>query len=257
MESLAREAPGEGLAGDAGAGRAEQSRGESVNDRQEWRQTPYGYRSPYPVRRLRIRRVPLILTVVILIYAAHVAAQRWPHHVAPVVDPVKRFVEHQVENGAKVVDRIAPGWRPSPTKVAPYQGVVSVVDGDTFEIHGTRIRLHGVDAPESGQVCMVDGQSYRAGQAAASALDHFIAGRVVACEPRGTSYGRVVAQCHVAGVDVAMFMALSGWAWSVPKYSLAYVDAERRARAARLGVWRGDCQRPSEYRAQRRSEAER
>nr|MBA3516675.1 thermonuclease family protein [Hyphomicrobiales bacterium] len=25
-------------------------------------------------------------------------------------------------------------------------GVASVIDGDTIEIHGTRIRLHGIDA---------------------------------------------------------------------------------------------------------------
>jgi len=32
-------------------------------------------------------------------------------------------------------------------------GVASVIDGDTLEIHGTRIRLHGIDAPESAQLC--------------------------------------------------------------------------------------------------------
>ena len=28
------------------------------------------------------------------------------------------------------------------------QGVVSVIDGDTIEMHGIRIRLFGIDAPE-------------------------------------------------------------------------------------------------------------
>ena len=32
-------------------------------------------------------------------------------------------------------------------------GQASVIDGDTLEIHGTRIRLWGIDAPESGQLC--------------------------------------------------------------------------------------------------------
>lgn len=40
-------------------------------------------------------------------------------------------------------------------------GVASVVDGDTIEVLGTRIRLHGIDAPESGQFCIADGNKYR------------------------------------------------------------------------------------------------
>ena len=32
-------------------------------------------------------------------------------------------------------------------------GQASVIDGDTLEIHGTRVRLWGIDAPESTQLC--------------------------------------------------------------------------------------------------------
>ena len=34
---------------------------------------------------------------------------------------------------------------------APIVGTASIIDGDTIEVHGTRIRLHGIDAPESSQ----------------------------------------------------------------------------------------------------------
>ena len=47
-------------------------------------------------------------------------------------------------------------------------GVASVIDGDTIEIHGIRIRLHGIDAPESGQLCQrPGGEQWRCGQRAA------------------------------------------------------------------------------------------
>ena len=49
--------------------------------------------------------------------------------------------------------------------------VASVIDGDTIEIHGTRIRLNGIDAPESGQLCQdARGTAWRCGQQAALAL---------------------------------------------------------------------------------------
>jgi len=46
-------------------------------------------------------------------------------------------------------------------------GIASIIDGDTIEIHGHRIRLFGVDAPESRQLCSLHGRKYRCGQKAA------------------------------------------------------------------------------------------
>jgi endonuclease YncB( thermonuclease family) len=61
-------------------------------------------------------------------------------------------------------------------------GQASVIDGDTLEIHGTRIRLWGIDAPESSQLCRgEDSLQYRCGAKAANGLDAFIAGRPVSC----------------------------------------------------------------------------
>jgi len=64
-------------------------------------------------------------------------------------------------------------------------GQPSVVDGDTLDIHGTRIRLWGVDAPESSQLCRgADSNLYRCGAKAANDLDSFIARSIVRQSPQ-------------------------------------------------------------------------
>jgi endonuclease YncB( thermonuclease family) len=87
-------------------------------------------------------------------------------------------------------------------------GQASVIDGDTLEIHGTRIRLWGIDAPESSQLCRNDESlQYRCGAKAANELDAFIARRPVDCSPVNLDqYGRTVAMCSIAGDDVAEWL---------------------------------------------------
>ncbi len=76
--------------------------------------------------------------------------------------------------------------------LADMAGIASVIDGDTLEIHGQRIRLHGIDAPESRQLCRLDGKPWQCGKDAANALADKIARRPVTCEDlgRGRSVSR-------------------------------------------------------------------
>jgi hypothetical protein len=76
---------------------------------------------------------------------------------------------------------------------APIVGRASVIDGDTIEIRGQRIRLFGIDAPEGRQTCTdAKGAAYRCGQKAAQALDYRISDGVVTCEPKDRDrYGRI------------------------------------------------------------------
>lgn len=114
-------------------------------------------------------------------------------------------------------------------------GVASVVDGDTIEIHGARIRLSGFDTPERGKRCG-DVNVY---QRAAHELDSFVAGRTVRCMQSGTdAYNRTVATCSVGGTDIGDYMVSRGWGRDWPRYSNgAYANEEAQARQASRGLW--------------------
>ena len=115
-------------------------------------------------------------------------------------------------------------------------GVASVIDGDTIEIHGQRIRLFGIDAPESSQLCeRPTGARWRCGQQASFALADRIGRATVRCDPRDLDrYGRVVAVCFRGNEDLNRWMVANGWAVSVRRYSLDYVADEAAARRSRV-----------------------
>jgi len=132
-------------------------------------------------------------------------------------------------------------------------GRASVIDGDTLEIGGVRVRLHGVDAPESSQNCVANGATYRCGQRAALALSDLIGVQTVRCEQLDTDrYGRAVARCLAGGQDVAEVLVAEGFAVAYRQYSRDYVAAEGRAQRERKGLWAGDFVPPDQYRRQRR-----
>jgi endonuclease YncB( thermonuclease family) len=94
------------------------------------------------------------------------------------------------------------------------KGQASIIDGDTLEIHGTHIRLWGIDAPESSQLCRgEDSSPYQCGAKAANDLDAFIARRLVSCIPISLDqYGRTVASCSVGGIDLGEWLVRNGLA---------------------------------------------
>lgn len=130
---------------------------------------------------------------------------------------------------------------------------IAIVDGDTFDLDGTRIRIDGIDAPEYGQKC----GSRDCGVEALEALDNLIHSGPINCQSMGDDgYGRVIGKCVVAGQDIGARLVSDGFAYAFVKYSTDYVAEEESARSRGLGVWRGDYQRPWDYRAEKWASSE-
>lgn len=136
-------------------------------------------------------------------------------------------------------------------------GRATVVDGDTLLVNRTRVRLWGIDAPESAQQCTsAQGKAWPCGRRAANALDAQLDGRTVHCQQHDVDrYGRVVAECFVQGRSVNAWMVRSGWAVAYREYARAYVADEELARRERVNLWQGPFQQPADYRRERRSGA--
>jgi endonuclease YncB( thermonuclease family) len=167
---------------------------------------------------------------------------------------------------------------------ADVMGSAVVVDGDTIEISGQRIRLHGIDAPESDQLCEAGGKSWRCGQLATLALSAKIAPpesdqlceaggkswrcgqlatlalsakiarRPVSCTAKDVDrYQRLVAVCFAGNDELNGWMVAEGWALAYLQLSSDYADQEHSASAAKKGVWRGSFVAPWDWRVGKRN----
>ncbi len=94
-----------------------------------------------------------------------------------------------------------------------------------------KVRLHGIDAPETGQAF---------GTVSRKALGDLIQGKTVEIEEVDRDrYGRVVAKVRVGGVYVNREQVANGHAWRYVQYDKRgeFTQVEQAARAARKGLW--------------------
>lgn len=135
-------------------------------------------------------------------------------------------------------------------------GTVRVIDADTLDVGGTRVRLFGIDAPEMGQPCSAEGRTWDCGAWTRDAVANAFEGAYARCTARDTDrYGRVVAQCSIDGRDMGEAIVNSGLAWAYRRYSDIYDLAEKGAAVAGRGLWAVEIAMPADYRAARTAPA--
>jgi len=188
-----------------------------------------------------------VISLVLMIFASlnyseakRLSAELDNHEAAEkVVKPIKKVrAKNKKEQGAK------------PVLVAQNSVMVEVtkmVDGDTFhaKLDGEplKVRLVTIDAPES---CF-----YKKAQPfGIEAKEHLISlvkeGEMVRLEFHGSGlHNREAAEVFVGNKSINLQMVKDGFAWVDPNYirrlpedrRVAYLDAEKAAREARVGLW--------------------
>lgn len=134
--------------------------------------------------------------------------------------------------------------------------VIGVSDGDTITVlcgeegkESLKVRLEGIDAPESSQAF---------GAKSKDALKELVAGKVVDLRKTGVDkYGRSLAFVIVDGVDVNAKLIEDGWAWHYKKYNSDkhFAELEENARADGRGLWHDESPLPPwEFRARKRGD---
>jgi len=138
--------------------------------------------------------------------------------------------------------------------------VVRIADGDTITVLDSsdtqhRIRLEGIDAPESHQAFSAQSKK---------SLSEMVFGKDVTVVYQKTDqYGRLVGKILLDGKDINLEQVKSGMAWHYKEYQREqtpedrelYASAEEEARKAHRGLWQDPAPvEPSAFRKEEKRE---
>ena len=131
------------------------------------------------------------------------------------------------------------------------EGRAQPLSGDALRIGNTVVRLSGIEAPDPNQRCSRPGnRRWRCGEAAQEALARAVRSGNVRCVIGGRDEGgRATGTCYARDMDIATNLVREGHVFSSGGLISSYDGAERQARSDKAGVWQGEAERPSEYRA--------
>ena len=128
-------------------------------------------------------------------------------------------------------------------------GKPKIIDGDTIHIKNYKIRLHGIDAPETNQKCIFNDKEWECGKFSTQYLKKITLKKFVECKIQGIDrYKRFIGTCFVNKKNLNQLMVKDGWAIAYRYYSKKYIDEEFIAKKNKKGIWRGDFEEPYLYR---------
>jgi endonuclease YncB( thermonuclease family) len=140
----------------------------------------------------------------------------------------------------------------------PLHGRAQAIAGDIMRIGSATVRLAGIEAPEAEQRCGKGNRQWRCALAAQAALSRLVEGRDVRCTIEGSDgLGRSRAFCMNGNTDINAELVRHGHVFAEAGLFARYAALEKEAIAARAGLWSGDTERPSQFRAKAWDEAKR
>lgn len=128
-------------------------------------------------------------------------------------------------------------------------------DGDSFHLRNRKekLRLAGIDAPESNQRCTRDDRTvWECGMASIKGFDQIVQNRKLKCQIVSKDFypNRFDAICWVGDKELNKAMVENGWAFAAVKYDKRYLPSENDAKAHQRGIWAngGKVQAPWDFR---------
>jgi endonuclease YncB( thermonuclease family) len=153
-------------------------------------------------------------------------------------------------------------WIAASVPSASYAGNVTIIDGDTIKLDGTRYRLDGIDAPEPDQVCLTErGAPWPCGIYGRARLSDYIGSRSVTCQDKGADTAfpeRHIGLCTVEGetTSISSFLVHEGLAINFEPYAKGrFAQEQDSARQNQRGLWKGCFTAPQDLRYWRKGSA--